>query len=115
MFGDVIRDIRMARGHTQVWVAGKLGLSKTQLTRLESNTYEPNLATIRKFARFFRISADTLLELDTDNPETVSAEEFVFMEKLRRLSPDDRQEVARYMEYRQAVAAKEQKQQDKEA
>jgi len=61
VLGARLRELRMARGLTQQSLADALGVGQTTITNYETNTREPDNATLQKLADFFDVSADYLL------------------------------------------------------
>ena len=65
MLGDVIKDLRTAYNLNQVQLAERLGVSKQTISNWENNNIMPSIEMLIKVARFFSVSTDFLLELDT--------------------------------------------------
>ena len=63
-FGNKIKELREERKLTQSQLAKVLGIYQTQVSKIELGFIEPNLDLIRKFARYFNVSADYLLGLE---------------------------------------------------
>ena len=63
-FGNKIKELREERKLTQTELAKDLGIYQTQVSKIELGSIEPNLDLIRKFARYFNVTADFLLGLE---------------------------------------------------
>ena len=64
-FGDKIKLLRESREPklTQQQLAKAIGVNQNKISRIESNSFEPNLQDIVKLATFFNVSSDYLLSL----------------------------------------------------
>lgn len=65
MFSDRVREIRIARGLSQVQLAKKLGVTKQTISNWENGNILPSIDMIIKISEFFRLSTDYLLGLDS--------------------------------------------------
>ncbi len=65
MLGEIIKKLRIARGLNQVQLAQKLDVSKQTISNWENNNILPSVEMLMKISRFFSVSTDFLLELDT--------------------------------------------------
>ena len=65
MFGEMIQKLRKSYGYTQVSLAEKLGVTKQAVSNWENNNILPSIDMLIKIARFFSVSTDFLLELDS--------------------------------------------------
>lgn len=65
MFGDIIKKLRTAHNYSQVQLAEKLGVSKQTISNWENNNILPSIDMLIRISRFFSISTDYLLELDS--------------------------------------------------
>ena len=65
MLGEIIKKLRIARGLNQVQLAQKLDVSKQTISNWENNNILPSIEMLVKISRFFSVSTDHLLELDT--------------------------------------------------
>lgn len=64
-----LRQLREARGFTQLKVALDLNLNQNSISRYESGTREAGYDLLIKFADYYRVSIDYIL-YRTDYPET---------------------------------------------
>ena len=65
MFRDIVRNLRNARNLNQVQLAKELGVSKQTISNWENNNILPSIEMLTSIARFFSVSTDYLLELDS--------------------------------------------------
>lgn len=65
MLGEVIKKLRIARGLNQVQLAEKLDVSKQTISNWENNNIMPSIEMLMKISRYFSVSTDFLLELDS--------------------------------------------------
>lgn len=63
-----LRQLRRARGISQLKLAMDLHLNQNSISRYESGEREADYATLIRMADYFNVSIDYLLER-TDNPE----------------------------------------------
>lgn len=59
--GDKIKLLRKENGLTQSELGNKLGLSKANISKYESNIHEPSIDTLNKLSDLFNVSVDFLL------------------------------------------------------
>lgn len=64
-----LKELRKARHITQLKMAMDLNMSQNSISRYETGEREPGLSELVKFADYFNVSVDYLLER-TENPET---------------------------------------------
>lgn len=67
MFGRRIVELRKKRGLTQEELAKNLGISRSSLSLYEIEKREPDTEIIIKLAKYFSVSTDYLLGLDSDD------------------------------------------------
>lgn len=60
-FGERMKQLRLLKKLTQEELAKKLNLSKSNISKYEANTVEPNLHTLRAIAELFDVSIDYLV------------------------------------------------------
>lgn len=63
-----LKELRKARHITQLKMAMDLNMSQNSISRYETGEREPGLLELVKFADYFNVSVDYLLER-TENPE----------------------------------------------
>jgi transcriptional regulator with XRE-family HTH domain len=65
--GNYLRDLRENLGLMQKSVANKLGISNKVLSNYENDVRIPDLETFTNICKYYNVSADTLLGLNTSN------------------------------------------------
>ena len=63
-----LKELRKSRGISQLKLAMDLSMNQNSISRYESGEREADYATLIKFADYFNVSIDYLLER-TDNPQ----------------------------------------------
>ena len=58
-----IKDLRTARGITQVEMAMDLQITRQTITAIENNKYNPSLELALKLVNYFQVSIDEIFEL----------------------------------------------------
>jgi transcriptional regulator with XRE-family HTH domain len=66
-FAKNIQLLRKRKKRSQEEMAGALGLKRSTLSAYELGSAEPNLETLIRFSKFFKISIDKLVMLDLSN------------------------------------------------
>ena len=64
MFEEIIRDLRLNRGLSQVELGKELHVSKQCICNWENGNIMPSVDMLMKIAEFFSVSTDYLLGLD---------------------------------------------------
>ena len=62
-----LKRARQAAGYTQQYVADYLSTSRSNITKYENGTLEPNIETIGQLAELYNVSADWLLGIIKKN------------------------------------------------
>lgn len=62
-----LKELRIKRGISQLKLALDLNMNQNSISRYENGVREADYATLSKFADYFQVSVDYLLER-TDNP-----------------------------------------------
>lgn len=65
MIKNKIKQLRNEAGYTQKQIASKLGMSRTGYASWEQGLAEPNSTDIKKLCVIYNITADELLEIET--------------------------------------------------
>lgn len=65
MFGDIIKELRLTHNLNQVQLADELNVSKQTISNWENNNILPSIDMLVKISKFFSVSTDFLLELDS--------------------------------------------------
>jgi transcriptional regulator with XRE-family HTH domain len=58
----LVRKIRLERGMTQEQLAGKAGVTREYIARLEAGLYDPSLSTIERLAKALKVKPAELLK-----------------------------------------------------
>lgn len=66
MIGDVIKNLRKYKGLSQEGLAKEIGLPRYTVSDWEQGRVEPNLYHLRALCVYFDVSADELLEIQTE-------------------------------------------------
>ena len=70
--GNTIKNIRKKKGQTQKEFASQCGISQTYLSKIENNSKEPNLSTLKTISKVLNVPLPILFFLsmtDEDVPE----------------------------------------------
>ncbi len=62
-FGKKLKKLRTDRGITQLQLSEILDTAKSNISKYEADTIEPNISTLCKIANYFHVSADYLLDI----------------------------------------------------
>ena len=62
--GKNIKEMRKVKGVTQIQLAEFLKVSNATIAYWETNRHQPDLETIKKIAKFFDVTVDSLLDND---------------------------------------------------
>ena len=65
MFGDIIKSLRLSNNLSQVQLAQNLDVSKQTVSNWENNNILPSIEMLVKIAKYFSVSTDYLLELNS--------------------------------------------------
>jgi transcriptional regulator with XRE-family HTH domain len=63
---EKIKILRKEKGISQQEFANQLGIHLTHVSRLENGHYQPSLEVLKKMMEIFKVSADYLVNDDTD-------------------------------------------------
>ena len=67
MLNERIRELRVARGLTQVELAERLGVTKQSVSNWENDNIQPSIEMLVKLAHLFSVTTDYLLGENTRN------------------------------------------------
>ena len=73
MLNETIRNLRTARGISQVELASELGITKQCVSNWENDNILPSIEMLVKISKYFKVSTDYLLGLD--NKKTIDVSE----------------------------------------
>ena len=98
-FKEQLKKLREDKGLSQTDFAKIIGLTRSAISMYELGKREPNLDTLEKFANFFNVSIDELI--DKKNKPIKGKEEYIALHRLvDELHPEDVQDVIEFAEFR---------------
>ena len=65
MFGDIVKNLRLSYNLSQVQMVKELNVSKQTVSNWENNNILPSIEMLVKISRFFSVSTDYLLEMES--------------------------------------------------
>jgi len=86
-----IHDLRISRRISQVELAKHLGVSKQSVSNWENDNIQPSIEMLVKLAKFFSVSSDYLLGLDTKDSLDVSGLPSNVVAHIRQIIDDFKQ------------------------
>ena len=101
-----LRELRKARGISQVKLAMDLNMNQNSISRYESGAREADYRTLIAFADYFHVSVDYLLDRESPDSFTLSPQEEELIHCYRQASPDDRAMVVLVLKKYRANPAK---------
>ena len=63
-FAEKLKSLREEKGLSQVELSAVFGVDKSTIAKYETGGREPDLETLVKFAKYFKVSTDYLLGLE---------------------------------------------------
>ena len=87
-FNDKLRNLRISRGMTQMELAEGMKTTQSSITSWETGRREPDFATIKKIAEYFRVPMSALLpseEIEDDGYISSLSQSIAQNPKLRLL------------------------------
>ncbi len=90
MFGERIKELRMANNLNQVQLAQALNVTKQSVSNWEHDNILPSIDLLRRIAVFFNCTTDYLLELEEDGErlsievEDLTIQQVVHIQRLIR-------------------------------
>lgn len=90
MLNKRIRELRAARGISQVELAGALSVSKQSISNWENDNIQPSIDMLVKIAAYFSVSTDYLLGLENKELLDVTGLPSAVLSHLRLLIEDFR-------------------------
>lgn len=79
-FGEILKMLRESRNLTQKQMSEILGVSKSNISKYEAGTVEPNIDTLKNYASYFNVSADYLLGIRKSDSETNDCYNYFYAE-----------------------------------
>lgn len=100
-FGQRLKDLRNDAGLTQKELGEKLKLSKSNISKYESDDVEPNIQTINDIAGMFDVSADFLLGLSDVKRQAYQQQQQnnPTLNSIDNLSDESRKELENYIKF----------------
>lgn len=89
----IIRELRKSKGISQKEMAELLEISRSTYTRYESGLRNPDVNTLIKIAKIFKVSTDYILGIENNEPILED-----IMMRYRNLSPINKDKVNEYVE-----------------
>lgn len=77
-FGQILKQLRTAKGLTQNELAKILDVSKSNISKYEAGSVEPNMSVLIRISEYFEISVDCLLGKNTKNESAPEKENDFF-------------------------------------
>lgn len=101
--GSRLRKLRKQRQLTQAELARQIGIQQSDLSRMEKGEYRVSLDNLFKILRVFGVEVSEFLE-DAPAPRPaarpLSHADMQMLQMLRELSPEAREEVHEYVEFK---------------
>lgn len=72
MFSEKIKELRLARGITQVELANSLSVTKQSVSNWENNNIMPSIEILLQLSDFFGVSTDYILGKENEKTLNVS-------------------------------------------
>ena len=66
-FGEKIRNLREDKDMNQTQLGNAIGMTQRKISYIECGKYEPSIDDIKAFCKFFKVSADYLLDIPPVN------------------------------------------------
>ena len=63
MFKDKLKQARLNAGFSQEKVADTINIARSNISKYEIGTLEPNIQTLKELCKLYKVSADYLLEI----------------------------------------------------
>lgn len=77
-FGQILKQLRTAKGLTQNELAKILDVSKSNISKYEAGSVEPNMSVLIRISEYFEISVDCLFGKNTKNESAPEKENDFF-------------------------------------
>jgi len=102
--GARLRHLRKERHITQSDLARQIGIQQSDLSRMEQGEYRVSLDNLFKILSVFDVEVNDFFETRRNQPEPIqrplSQQDMQTLHLLRQLSPEGRQEVQEYLEFK---------------
>ena len=91
MISEALKHLRQREDITQAELANDFGITQQAVARWEQDKSDPDVATLKKLAKYFNVSADYLLGYgETINQYPLSEEQLSLIEDYDSLGTDGR-------------------------
>lgn len=80
--GAKLKYLRKSRGLTQIELSQYIGIAQQTLGGYENSKSQPDIEILKKFAEFFNVSTDYLLQIDVQDETRNTSENDIFIKKL---------------------------------
>jgi transcriptional regulator with XRE-family HTH domain len=101
--GSRLRELRKARGLTQVELARQIGIQQSDLSRMEKGEYRVSLDTLFKILAVFDLELAAFFDeepVEVEKQQPLSQQDMQILHMLRELSPHGRAEVHEFLEFK---------------
>ncbi len=102
--GARLRHLRKERHITQSELARQIGIQQSDLSRMEQGEYRVSLDNLFKILSVFDVEVNDFFETRRSQPEPIqrplSQQDMQTLHLLRQLSPEGRQEVQEFLEFK---------------
>lgn len=95
---DRFKEIREKMGLTQMQLASNLGMSQSDVSKIENKKTAPDVLLILKFCDLAGISIDEFLQQGHKEPFIVSPDLRVLLEKAKRLNSEQVRKLNEFLE-----------------
>ena len=99
LFGDKLKQLRLAANMTQEQLAEKCGMKKQNISRYENSDREPNIRTAKKMADALGVSLEELIVEPNPSvqPDGLSSDEINLIDDYRQLSSQGKEYIRQTM------------------
>src|SRR5258706_10225158 len=108
LVGQKIRQIRKSRHLTQADLAAKIGVTQSDLSRMENGEYKVGLATLLKILQVFELSMSHFFEEPADEAPALApaptGDQHTLLHDWALLSEDSRLEVLEFVAFKKSQA-----------
>ncbi len=107
MVGQKIREIRKSRRITQAALASQIGVTQSDLSRMENGEYKVGLDVLFKILQVFDLSLSGFFDerpAEPAEPQRPQDDEEAMLENIRTLPEESRREVREFIEFKKMQA-----------
>ena len=96
-----LRELRKQAGLTMKQLGSAVGVAESTMSLYESGKRQPDFVTMKKFADYFGVSVDYLMDVTVANvEEQYSADEQTLLRGFRALPDDGKKEILEYLKFK---------------